>query len=110
MYCVIVTVPSVRRARSTPGGGAPRKGAPPPGNDTLAGGAVVIAGDEPVAVAPDQCPGRAYQPLARDSVLPGEDDPALADHDGRVVGEETDGRGAVGRPRPAERACERRRH
>src|SRR3984957_12063865 len=119
MYCVIVTVPSIRRTRSTPfypeelqvRGDSP--GRPTPRTwkvDALAGGAVVVAGDPPAAVAPDQHPGRADQPLARDSVLAGEEDPALADHDGCVVGEEADARRLVGRPRPAERARERRRH
>src|SRR6202035_2633684 len=86
---------------------APRKGAAPDREDrALAGRAVVVGGDAPGVVAPDQHPGRAHQPLARDSVLPREDDPALADHYGRVVGEKTDVRRVVGRPRPAERARE----
>src|ERR1700726_1773618 len=91
-------------------GGFPEGSAPYPEDGALAGGAVVVGGDAPGVVAPDQHPGRAHQPLARDSVLPREDDPALADHYGRVVGEKTDARRVVGRPRPAERARERCRH
>src|ERR1700677_2550954 len=74
----------------------------------LAGGAVVVGGDAPAAVAPDQHPGRAHQALARDSVLPREDDPVLADHDGRVAGKKADVHRAGGHPRPLERARERR--
>jgi hypothetical protein len=55
-------------------GGSPEGSAPYPEVDALAGGAVVVGGDAPAAVAPDQHPGRAHQALARDSVLPGEDD------------------------------------
>jgi len=91
-------------------GGFPRKGGAPYSEDcALAGGAVVVGGDAPVAVAPDQHPGRAHQSLARDSVLPGEDDPVLADHDGRVAGKRADVHRAGGHPRPVERARERRR-
>src|SRR5258707_6913887 len=91
-------------------GGCQEGNAPYPDDGALAGGAVVVRGDAPGVVAPDQHPGRAHQPLARDSVLPREDDPALADHYGRVVGKKADGRRGVGRTRPAERARERRGH
>src|ERR1700734_2187239 len=87
-------------------GGSPEGSAPYPEAGASAGRAVVVGSDAPGAVPPDQHPGRAHQPLARDSVLPREDDPALADHYGRVVGEKTDVRRVVGRPRPAERARE----
>src|ERR1700761_9175396 len=96
MYSTIVKGPSVRRTRSTPfysgdhdrgnaartrnvriwvRGGSPKGSAPYPEDDTLAGWAVVVGGDAPAAVAPDHHPGRAHQALARDSVLPGEEDP-----------------------------------
>src|SRR5487761_1683527 len=91
-------------------GGSPEGNVPYPEDGALAGGAVVVGGDAPGVVAPDQHPGRAHQPLARDSVLPREDDPALADHDGRVVGKKADVHRVVGRPRPVERARERRGH
>src|SRR6266704_914422 len=83
-------------------------GAPYPEDGALAGEAVVVGGDAPAAVAPDQHPGRAHQALARDSVLPGEDDPVLADHDGRVAGKKADVHRVGGHPRPVERARERR--
>src|SRR6202048_229430 len=90
--------------------GSPERNAPYPEDGALAGGAVVVGGDAPGVVAPDQHPGRTHQPLARDSVLPREDDPALADHDGRVVGKKADVHRVVGRPRPVERAREPRGH
>src|SRR5580704_10328559 len=101
------TAPGTRLDPGT--GRLPRKGgAPYPEDCALAGGAVVVGGDAPAAVAPDQHPGRAHQALARDSVLPGEDDPVLADHDGRVAGKKADVHRAGGHPRPVERARERR--
>ena len=80
--------------------GSPEGSAPYLEDDTLAGGAVVVGGDAPAAVASDQHPGRAHQSLARDSVLPREDDPVLADHDGRVAGKKADvtGRAATRDP------------
>src|SRR5487761_1374818 len=91
-------------------GGSPEGNVPYPEDGALAGGAVVVGGDAPGVVAPDQHPGRAHQPLARDSVLPREDDPALADHDGRVVGKKAAVHRVVGCPRPVERARESRGH
>src|SRR5258708_15064634 len=91
-------------------GGSPEGNAPYPEDGALAGGAVVVGGDAPGVVAPDQHPGRAHQPLARDSVLPREDDPVLADHDGRVVGKKADVHWVGGHPRPVERAREPRGH
>src|SRR5580700_2487833 len=105
----ITTVPTLLRTRIVRirvQGSSPEGSAPYPEDCALAGGAVVVGGDAPAAVAPDQHPGRAHQALARDSVLPGEDDPVLADHDGRVAGKNADVHRAGGDPRPLERARE----
>src|SRR6202034_1034866 len=104
-------MPTLLRIRTGPDPGAGRllgTERPVPGRRPLAGGAVVVGGDAPAAVAPDQHPGRAHQALARDSVLPREDDPVLADHDGRVAGKKADVHRAGSHPRPVERARERR--
>src|SRR5260370_9854988 len=67
-------------------GGSPEGNAPYPEDGALAGGAVVVGGDAPGAVAPDQHPGLAHHPLPPGTVLPGEDDPFLPDHHRRVAG------------------------
>src|SRR6202451_822411 len=104
----VATLLLTRNVRIWVQGGSSEGSAPYPEDDTLAGGAVVVGGDAPAAVAPDQHPGRAHQSLARDSGLPREDNPVLADHDGRVAGKKADVHRAGGHPRPVERARERR--
>jgi hypothetical protein len=64
----------------------------------------------PAAVALGQHPRGPDRALARHGVLSGENDPALANHDGRVLVEEPDVLGLVDHPRSLEWARERTGH
>src|SRR4051795_9329219 len=72
--------------------------------------AVLICRDEPLPVSPDEHPGRPHPARGGDVGLARHDDPALTDHHGRIVAEETDFLRLIDGPRALQRAGETSRH